>query len=91
MSEDPMELILYTKPGCHLCEGLEEKLIKVSALKIQLESRNITDRPEWLAAYEYEVPVLFYKKNTQAIRLPRLSPKAPVQQLEKMLQNYYQN
>jgi len=91
MSKDPMELILYSKPGCHLCEGLEEKLAQVSAIKIQLETRDITTREEWWAAYEYEVPVLCYIKNTQAVRLPRLSPRASVQQLEKMLQNYYQN
>ncbi|MEY2914961.1 MAG: Glutaredoxin-like domain, partial [Cyanobacteriota bacterium] len=24
-----MRLILYSKPGCHLCEGLQEKLAQI--------------------------------------------------------------
>ena len=44
-------LILYSKPGCHLCEGLQEKLEKIQATsqklgKIQLEIRYITTRED---------------------------------------------
>ncbi|MEM1293562.1 MAG: glutaredoxin family protein, partial [Cyanobacteria bacterium P01_H01_bin.162] len=29
-----MKLVLYSKPGCHLCEGLEEKLAALSHLDL---------------------------------------------------------
>jgi glutaredoxin len=48
-------LILYSKPGCHLCEGLQEKLAE---LPIQLEVRDITQNEMWFQKYQYEVPVL---------------------------------
>ena len=42
-----MKLILYSKPGCHLCEGLQEKLAGVRAVAIELEIRDITTRDDW--------------------------------------------
>ncbi len=48
-------LILYSKPGCHLCEGLQEKLAE---LPLQLEIRDITQNELWFQKYQYEVPVL---------------------------------
>ncbi|MEH2162882.1 MAG: glutaredoxin family protein [Nostoc sp.] len=95
-----MRLILYSKPGCHLCEGLQEKLEKIQNLSLELEIRDITTREDWFAAYEYEVPVL-YLSNRQAAKgaeeeiikalLPRPSPRASVQQLEQMLRKYLAN
>ncbi len=86
-----MELILYSKPGCHLCEGLKLKLDQVSGLPIHLEVRDITTQPEWFAAYQYEIPVLYYVTPTGSQRLPRLSPRASVAQLERMLQQQIQD
>ncbi|RAM51947.1 MAG: glutaredoxin family protein [Hapalosiphonaceae cyanobacterium JJU2] len=58
-----MQLILYSKPGCHLCEGLQEKLEKIVEMEnfpsLQLEVRDITTDDDWFKAYQYEVPVLF--------------------------------
>ncbi|MEH2289059.1 glutaredoxin family protein [Nostoc sp.] len=54
-----MRLILYSKPGCHLCEGLQEKLEQIQNLSFELEIRDITTREDWFAAYQYEVPVLY--------------------------------
>jgi glutaredoxin len=91
-----MRLILYSKPGCHLCEGLQEKLEQIESLKFQLEVRDITDRDDWFQAYQYEVPVL-YKVQPQRTNsagevvfsaeelLPRPSPRCTVAQLEQML------
>lgn len=77
-------LIFYSKPGCHLCEGLEEKLAE---LPIQLEKRDITQKAEWFAKYQYEVPVLCL--NTAAEPpLPRVSPRASVKQVAQMIQKY---
>jgi glutaredoxin len=87
-----MRLILYSKPGCHLCEGLQEKLEKIENLSFELEVRDITTRDDWFAAYQYEVPVLFLNrqnaKDAKEESIPRPSPRATVQQLEQMLQKY---
>ncbi len=96
-----MRLILYSKPGCHLCEGLQEKLQQIESLNFQLEVRDITSRDDWFQAYQYEVPVLYkvqpQPKNSAVDAafspeklLPRPSPRCTVAQLEQMLQKYLQ-
>ena len=79
-----MRLILYSKPGCHLCEGLQEKLEQIRSLPLELEIRNIMTRDDWFQAYQYEIPVL-YLENAM---LPRPSPRSTIPQLESMLQKY---
>jgi hypothetical protein len=81
-------LIFYSKPGCHLCEGLEEKLAKIENPPLELEIRDITTREDWFNIYQYEIPVLCYLQGEREIPLPRLSPRASVKQLEQMLQKY---
>ena len=81
-----MDLILYSKPGCHLCEGLQEKLAQVSNIQFNLEIRDINSREDWFMAYQYEIPVLCQKLPTGEKPLPRLSPRASVSKLEQMLQ-----
>jgi Glutaredoxin-like domain (DUF836) len=87
-----VKLILYSKAGCHLCEGLQEKLEQISSLQFDLEVRDITTQADWFRAYEYEVPVLFLSPADPAlasIAIPRPSPRATVSQLEQMLQKYF--
>ena len=81
-----MQLVLYSKPGCHLCEGLQEKLAQVNQIQFELEIRDITTRQDWFAAYQYEVPVLCQNLSDGEKLLPRLSPRASVTKLEQMLQ-----
>jgi Glutaredoxin-like domain (DUF836) len=92
-----MRLILYSKPGCHLCEGLQEKLEQIQNLNFELEVRDITTRDDWFASYEYEVPVLYLLNRRGAegaeeegieVLIPRPSPRATVKQLEQLLQKY---
>lgn len=89
-----MQLILYSKPGCHLCEGLQEKLQQIRGLSFELEIRDITTREDWFQAYQHEVPVLCLLSTADASThqpeqyVPRPSPRATVQQLEQMLQKY---
>jgi glutaredoxin len=94
-----MRLILYSKPGCHLCEGLQEKLKQIDSIPFELEVRDITTRDDWFQAYQYEIPVIFLEKTSLAsangsilsdalIPLPRPSPRASIQQLEQLLQKY---
>ncbi|MEX0272352.1 glutaredoxin family protein [Leptolyngbyaceae cyanobacterium UHCC 1019] len=69
-----MQLILYSKPGCHLCEGLQEKLERIQSIPLELEVRDITTRDDWFQQYQYEIPVLFWvsqedRKETQNSKL----------------------
>ncbi|MBW4506331.1 MAG: glutaredoxin family protein [Scytonematopsis contorta HA4267-MV1] len=96
-----MRLILYSKSGCHLCEGLQEKLKQMRNLKFDLEVRDIMTREDWFLAYQYEVPVLFVdhegtkdskegkgEKLGKEEPIPRPSPRLTVVQLEQFLQTY---
>ena len=64
-------LVLYTKPGCSLCDGLKEKIAEVlsgstgialsdalSGLETRLELRDISTNEQWAAACAMEIPVL---------------------------------
>lgn len=86
-----MRLILYSKPGCHLCEGLREKLEQIHSLELQVEERDITTNPQWFQAYEYEIPVLFMQTEPvgEVGPLPRISPRASVAQVERSLQQFW--
>ncbi|MCM1982474.1 glutaredoxin family protein [Lyngbya confervoides BDU141951] len=83
-----MSVILYTKSGCHLCEGLQEKLSQVTAFPFVLELRDIQDCADWWQRYQYEVPVLYLRKSQAAPEypVPRPSPRMSVDQLTRHLQ-----
>lgn len=87
-----MQLILYSKPGCHLCEGLQEKLAEVKNPQFELEIRDITTRPDWFQRYQYEIPVLCWVleggASTEEKALPRISPRASTAQVARLLQKY---
>lgn len=87
-----MQLVLYSKPGCHLCEGLQQKLESVSHLDFDLEIRDITTQSDWFNRYQYEIPVLCRVVQTSdGLReeaLPRLSPRASTAKVEQMLLTY---
>ncbi|XWS21610.1 hypothetical protein CRYUN_Cryun30bG0069100 [Craigia yunnanensis] len=64
-SSKARKLVLYSKPGCCLCDGLKEKLHTAFSLSgpdslhdVVLQVRDITSNPEWEKAYQYEIPVL---------------------------------
>lgn len=85
---------MYSKPGCHLCEGLQDKLEQVEGIDFELEVRDITTRDDWFAAFEYEIPVLcrVRDENPEVEEpIPRPSPRCSVFQLEQMLQKYLGN
>jgi hypothetical protein len=85
-----MKFVLYSKPGCHLCEGLEEKLAAARHLPFELEVRDITTRDDWFQRYQYEIPVLCQvieaESGHQEVPLPRLSPRAPQARVEQLIQ-----
>ena len=93
-SPDVRQLVLYSKPGCHLCEGLQEKLEAIQQsdpcpLEFTLEIRDITTQPEWFEAYQYEIPVLYWVGPTPEstmVPIPRPSPRASAANVLKLLQ-----
>jgi Glutaredoxin-like domain (DUF836) len=86
-----MHLILYSKIGCHLCEGLQEKLEQITEPQIHLEIREITTNPDWFDRYQYEIPVLCWQIDGTERTIPRFSPRAGVPQVQQILQQYLQN
>ncbi len=83
-----MKIILYSKPECHLCEGLIEKLTQIQELNLDLEIRNIEKNPDWWEKYQYEIPVLYVVTDEGETLIPRFSPRTSVAQLTKILQKY---
>jgi hypothetical protein len=87
-----MDLILYSKPGCHLCEGMIEKLQAIDAFPIALEIRNIETNDDWLARYQYEIPVLVWRRSSgQETPIPRPSPRVNAAQLTQLLQRHLES
>ncbi|XP_004500565.1 uncharacterized protein [Cicer arietinum] len=87
------KLVLYSKPGCCLCDGLKEKLHAAFLLSgpdslsnVDLQIRDITSNLEWEKAYQYEIPVLakVLSDGTEET-LPRLSPRLGVELLQKKI------
>lgn len=85
-----IDLILYSKPDCHLCQGLVAKLGEIENMKFNLEIRDITTQPDWWELYQYEIPVLCLQKGTEEQPLPRFSPRTSVSKIEAMLLKYSQ-
>ncbi|TYQ30568.1 glutaredoxin family protein [Pseudanabaena sp. UWO310] len=87
-----MQLILYSKPECCLCEGLIAKLQQVKQknnINFDLEIRDINSNPDWFDRYQYEIPVLcLLSDRQQEQELPRFPPRSPVEKLESLLQRY---
>ncbi|BBC24137.1 glutaredoxin family protein [Pseudanabaena sp. ABRG5-3] len=84
-----MKLILYSKQGCCLCEGLLTKLQAVKKVSFELEVRDITTSSDWFDRYQYEIPVLCVLNDCQQEQeLPRFPPRSPVTKLEELLQRY---
>lgn len=73
------DLVLITRQGCCLCEGLEEKL---RALALPLELRDVDRDPLLQARYGQEVPVLLLSGR----ELPRVSPRLGLDALRRWLQ-----
>ena len=85
-----MRLILYSKPGCHLCEGIEGKLKQIETPKFDLEIRDITTSEDWFTAYQYEIPVLRLELPEGEKTIPRFSPRMSVDRLAQQLDKYLQ-
>ena len=50
---------LYTKPGCHLCEAVEQVIRRVAARReFEFISRNIETDPATFELYKNDIPVV---------------------------------
>ena len=57
--KDQVQVILYSKPGCHLCEVMKEEMAQADcAVLYELQEINIESDAELFARYRYDIPVL---------------------------------
>ncbi|XP_071696189.1 glutaredoxin-like protein YDR286C [Rutidosis leptorrhynchoides] len=89
-SASKTQLILYSKPGCCLCDGLKEKLNSAfdsdSLHDVELQIRDISSNSEWEKAYQYEIPVLARLRSDGSEEvIPRFSPRAGVDHIQTKL------
>lgn len=64
--EQPMrELVLYSKPGCGLCDKAKA-LLKIAQL--EYTEINILENPEGMALYAFEIPVLVSSSGQELIK-----------------------
>jgi len=75
-----MTLLLFTRQGCCLCEGLEAKLRALDPAPA-LETRDVDADPALQARYGLEVPVLL----ADGRELPRVSPRLTPEALRRWL------
>lgn len=67
------QVTLYSKPGCHLCEAVEQVIQAVARRRpLELLVRNILDDPADFDRYQYEIPVVFV--NGAEVARYRLTP-----------------
>jgi len=53
------ELVLLTKPGCHLCQAARETVERVAGeLGVSWEEKNILEDPELERRFAEEIPVV---------------------------------
>lgn len=83
-------LILFTRQGCCLCEGLEERLVELGLTAIgpapRLTLINVDGDPELQSRYGLEVPVLAVRSGGAAWReLPRVPPRLSGDRLAQWL------
>ena len=94
---DAMFLIFYTRKGCCLCEGLEQRLNNISLQDldppltlevVDIDSDSISEAEK--NNYDLRVPimVLSFKEQDQIIELPRISPRMKENDLFRWMQKF---
>jgi thiol-disulfide isomerase/thioredoxin len=54
-----IQLAIYSKPGCHLCDEMKAVVLRVAAaIPLRLEEIDISASPELEQRYGIEIPVL---------------------------------
>jgi glutaredoxin len=53
------QIILYSKPGCHLCDRMKDEIAKANCSdSYDLQEVNIESDADLLARYRHDIPVL---------------------------------
>ena len=53
------QVIIYSKPGCHLCDEAKEAILAAGCNdQITLTEINIESGPELMSKYRYDIPVI---------------------------------
>lgn len=59
-SAEPLQVTLYTRPGCHLCDEAKSQIVPLLAeFGAQLREVNIDADPVLHERYNLDVPVIF--------------------------------
>jgi len=57
--KDQVQVLLYSKPGCHLCDLMKKEMAKAGCAELyKLEEINIERDAELFARYRHDIPVL---------------------------------
>jgi len=60
MKSSPREVVIYSRPGCHLCDEAKEVIKRVAArIPITLHEVNIDNDSDARARFNEEIPVIF--------------------------------
>ena len=80
-------LLLLTRKGCCLCEGLEQKLRAIDP-PLALELIDVDGDPALQARFGLEVPVLQVRSGQGDRQLPRVPPRLAGASLQVWLQKH---
>ena len=61
------ETILYTRPGCHLCDGVVANLL---GMNVAYRPVNIDEDPELEQKYGLSIPVLYMPESGRELFFP---------------------
>jgi glutaredoxin len=78
----PLDVTLYTRPGCHLCDEAKELIGPlIRSAGARLREVNIDDDPTLHERYNVEVPVIFL--GARKVAKHRVDPELFRRQLEE--------
>lgn len=78
------EVVLYSKPGCHLCDEVKAQLAKLQeTYPFQCREVNILQDPRLVEEYREKIPVVFV--NGQKAFQYRLNEEKFARQMQKLL------
>lgn len=85
-----LSLVLFTRQGCCLCEGLEERLrelgLSAEGTAPRLQRIDVDGDPQLQSRYGLEVPVLALRSGESGWReLPRVPPRLSGERLAQWL------
>lgn len=79
-----VEVVLYSKPDCHLCEVVKSQLARIRPLfPFELREVNILDDPGNFEKYRNDIPVIFI--NGKKAFKHRLNEQDFIRRLEAIL------